>query len=446
MSLDKNSTGLNPPIGAPQELTQWFLTGMRPDVPDQVGLEHEKFLYRKHDGTPVRFEGVDGIRAVLEGFEDFGYQPIRDGQGGALIAEQRGGETITTEPGGQFELSGKPHPTARAAHADNLKHLAELGSIVRKHAIGIAFLGCRPFGARSAMPWMPKLRYQAMRTSLGARGAFAPDMMLSTATGQVNLDYHDEADVARKVTIGARISPLLVAMYANSPIFDGRATGYMSWRSHIWSEVDVTRTGYPDCICDGNFTFTRYVDWALDAPMLFLRRAGEYLMPALTFRQFLAQGYQGEAALQSDWEDHLSTMFPEVRVKRTIELRAADCVSPALTGALLALARGLLYDAQALEEVGRMLPALRPVELRAAHADAQRRGLGAQYGTASTAALAKELVALAAAGLRRLDPLDGRLLEPLAALVATGASPAEQVLRRFEKEKNPEVFLEDYGM
>src|SRR5262249_15734662 len=239
-------------------------------------------------------------------------------------------------------------------------------------------LGYRPGGTVAEMPWMPKRRYEAMRETLGRRGRLALDMMLMTATGQVSYDWSDEADCARKVVAVAKLAPLMVALCANSPLVRGMPSGFMSYRSHVWSDVDPARCGYLRSMFDGSFSYRAYVEWALDAPLLFLRREGNYLKPELTFRQLLSHGYKGEPALYSDWVDHLSTLFPEVRIKKVIEVRGADCVPPESTGALAALWRGILYDRAALEEAENLIPRLSFEQHLEFHALAQRHGLSAQ--------------------------------------------------------------------
>jgi glutamate--cysteine ligase len=209
----------------------------------------------------------------------------------------------------------------------------------------------------------------------------------------------------------------------------------------VWNEVDPARCGYPQAMLDGSFSYRAYVEWALDAPLLFLRRAGQYLAPKLTFRQFLAQGYDGQPALHSDWVDHLSTLFPEVRLKKIVEIRAADGNDVEMTGALAALMRGILYDGRAREDATRLLPTLTPDQHRELHASAQRDGLSAKLGEASLADYAQGLVQIAAGGLKRLGGDDGALLEPLREVAASRRSPAVDVLEYFEKEKRPEVFL-----
>lgn len=435
MSLDGRQS--EAPLTSLEGLEETFRTAERREGHGLIGLEHEKFLLLGSKATT--YDGPAGVGALLQRFADDGWTPVREAPELPIIALSRGATTISLEPGGQFELSGAPHPTARAAHQENLAHLERLAH--HTHALGlrVVTLGYRPFDRLGDMPWMPKSRYGAMRTTLGARGSHALNMMLMTATGQVSLDWRDEADCARKVTASARLTPVTVALFANSPIVEGRPSGLQSFRSRVWNDVDPARCGTPGFMLDGAFSYRRYLDWVVEAPLLFLRRGGRYLTPALTFRQLVAQGFEGRPALQSDWVDHLSTMFPEVRLKRVLEIRSADANDGPMTGALAALFRGLLYDRQALDgalELTRAVPRVH----RELHLAAQRDGLRAEAGGLSVLQLARETVALAREGLRRLDPDDATLLEPLEALVARGRSRAEDVLESFARRASDETF------
>ncbi len=432
MSLDRAQPDAQP-LSSVDELVGFFRAAERPIARHWVGLEHEKFIYPNGSTEPVPYEGERGISAVLKGLQAFRFQPFRESPSGPVIALTRGKSTISLEPGGQFELSGAPAPTARAVHQENVSHLNEVKTVCRELGLRLVALGYRPFGTVSQMPWMPKTRYQAMRETLSKRGPLALDMMLMTATGQVSFDWADEADCSRKVTAAARLSPLVVALYANSPIVRGQDSGLMSYRSHVWTQVDPARCGYLPSMIDGSFSYRAYVEWALDAPLLFLRRAGQYLRPELTFRRLLKEGFQGEPALYSDWVDHLSTLFPEVRIKRVLEIRGADCVSSELTGALAALFRGILYQPSALSEAERLLPRLSYAEHLELHREAGRNGLRGRFKNQELAKLCQELVGIAERGLKRLDASDSPLLQPLAAVAAEGRSPAERVLETWRR-------------
>lgn len=445
MSLDSKQTE-DRPISAASELVEFFRSAERAEGPTLIGLEHEKLILPAGGTTAVPYEGPHGIGALMRGFAQFGWAEFREKEGAPVIAMQRGHATLSLEPGGQFELSGSPFQTAREAHAENLQHIDELRQVMGPLGLRAVALGYRPFQTLADMPWMPKSRYQMMRESLGARGSMAHNMMLMTATGQVSLDWRDEADCARKVMASARISPLLVALYANSPIVEGKPVPYQSFRSRVWHDVDSARCGYPTSMLDGTFSYASYVEWASSAPLLFLRRNGQYLRPSMTFGQLLENGYEGKPAQYADWVDHLSTLFPEVRIKKVLEIRAADCNGAAMTGALGALMRGALYDDTALGELSSLMPPLSPVEHRALHAATQKEGLQAKLGAGTVADYAREFVDIAARGLQRIDPLDLPVLAPLLEVAASGHSPAVKVEAAFKRESDPAKFLSQFEL
>ena len=427
MSLDAALSD-SPVLSSEDELVAWLARAERPNGPGLVGLEHEKLLFRGSDGGPVPYEGPTGVGAVFEGLARLGWQPYREEPQLPVIAATRGQATLSLEPGGQFELSGAPQTTAQAAHQENLVHLDELGRVAGPLGLGGATLGYRPFGTLADQPWMPKRRYSVMRDSLGARGALAHHMMLMTATGQVSLDWQSEADCARKLTLAARAAPLFVALFANSPLMEGRPTGFLSWRSRVWTQVDPARTGYPPGYVDGTFSYRGYVQWAVEAPLLFLRRGGQYLTPRLRFKDLLAHGFEGQPARESDWVDHLSTLFPEVRLKRVLEFRSADACSPAMTGGLAAALRGLLYAPTALGDGLALLPARSAAEHQELHTLAAREGLAGRWQGRALGGWVGELLAIARQGLVALGDDAPSLLEPLVEVAATGQSPAVHVL------------------
>ncbi|HZN94456.1 MAG TPA: glutamate-cysteine ligase family protein [Myxococcales bacterium] len=444
MSLD-TARAAETPVTGMADLLSYFRTAERPRAEHRLGLEHEKllFLSGSRPPAPVPYEGPRGVGALL-GALGPSYAPFRERPDGPAIALQRGALTVSLEPGGQVELSGTPARTARELHEENVQHLDELGKAAARLGITVAALGYRPFGVTGEMPWMPKTRYRLMRTSLGERGRLALDMMLMTATGQVSLDWADEADCARKVCATARVAPLMVALYANSPLVRGAPSGLLSFRSRVWSDVDPARCGYLPSMIDGTFSYQSYVEWALDAPLLFLRRGGEYQPVQMTFREFMARGHEGKPATSADWVDHLSTLFPEVRIKKVMEVRGADCVSAPQTAALAALWRGLLYDPQALGEVERLLPPLSFFEHQEFHREAGKLGLKATLRGSPVSALAGELVQIARGGLQRLDPEDAPLLDVLLELVESGRSPAERVLEAWERDRDPAALVERF--
>ena len=446
MSLDRAPTE-DEVLTSADALVQVFRSAERPRPEHRLGLEHEKFLYPVEDPpTPVPYEGPRGIRTLLGLLEAKGYAPFRDAPDAPPIALTRDQHTLSLEPGGQFELSGSPARTARAVHAENLEHARLLTGAAAQLGLVPVTLGYRPYGTTRDIPWMPKKRYQVMRQTLPVRGTLALDMMLMTCTGQVSLDWASEGDCARKVTATARLSPLLVALFANSPLVQGTPSGWMSYRSHVWSDVDPTRCGYFPRMLDGTFDYRAYVDWALQAPLLFLRRNGSYATPALTFGELLAGGYEGQPARRSDWTDHLSTLFPEVRIKQVMEVRGADSVPLEMTAGLPALWRGLLYDEASLDAALGLVPRLSFAEHLAFHEEAQRNGLRGKLRRTSLAAMALEMIRVARAGLQHLDPADLPLLEPLEARARSGRSPAEDVLDAARQETSPARLLARFAL
>ncbi len=440
MSLDRAPTDVRT-LGSVQDLVDTFRVAEKPRAEFRVGLEHERFVYPRGSSQPVGYSGAKGIGALLAALEPAGYRPFRDVPDGPTIALTKQRLTVSLEPGGQVELSGSPFRTAREAHAESLQNAADLrGAAASLGMVPVCF-GYRPWGTTADMQWMPKARYAAMRQTLSSRGRLARDMMLMTCTTQVSLDWEDEADCARKVTVAARLAPLLVALYANSPLVDGQPVGWQSYRSRVWNEVDPLRCGYFPALVDGSFSYRAYVDWALDAPLLFLRRGGRYESPDLTFRALLEHGWGGAPALASDWTDHVSTLFPEVRIKSVLEVRSADSGSVATAGALAALWRGLLYDSRALEDAERLVPRLSFAEHLAFHAEAQLHGLHGTLRGTPLVELARDLVRVGREGLLRLDPEDASLLDPLEETARSGRSPADVVLAAHAKDPAPAALL-----
>lgn len=442
MSLDLKRAA-SEPITSVDTLVAGFRSAEKPHGALRLGLEHEKLLFPVGGDSPVPYEGSSGVGALLSRLAPDGYIPFRETPESPVIALQQaqGAATISLEPGGQFELSGSPFVTAREAHAENLAHLAQVKAAAGELGLRLVTLGYRLTGTTASMPWMPKSRYLVMRRTLPERGRLALNMMLMTATGQVSLDWTDEADCVRKTVVVARLAPIMNALYANSPLVEGKPSGYLSFRNRVWDEVDPTRCGYLPAFFDGSFSYRAYVEWAMDAPLLFLRRQGQYLHPKLTFRQLLRDGFEGQPADLDDWTDHLSTLFPEVRLKKVIEVRGADCGNAGMTGALAALWRGILYDVTALDEAERLLPKLTYAEHLAFHDTARREGLEGRLGSQELYRLAEEMVGIARRGLLRLDAADAPLLDPLAEVAASKRSPAAVLLEAWAKDPRPETVL-----
>lgn len=403
----------------------------------RIGLEHEKILVDKTTLGPVPYDGPRGIRAVLERLGRFGLAPFLED--GHPIAMSRDGLLVSLEPGGQTELSGRPSTSIAAIHAENAHHIAQVRAIGAELGLVPLGVGYRPFGRLEAMPWMPKRRYLAMRAYLARAGSFGHQMMLMTGSTQASLDWCDEDDLAARVRAAASIASIVGALYANSPIADGADSGYASFRMHVWSEVDRTRCGLLPMFFDGRFSYRRYVEWALDVPVIFVRRGGQYLdAGGRTFRDLVRKGLDGGFPTVADWDDHMTTVFTEVRVKRVLEVRSADAGDLALSAALPALLKGLLYDRDGMAACVSATRRLRFEQRVALHEEAARHGLAARAGRARLLDLARDLVGAARAGLRRQDPSETRFLEPLEEISSSGRTRADVVARECLR-RGPEV-------
>jgi glutamate--cysteine ligase len=434
MSLDRPPERQEP-ITRFDQLEDYFRLGEKPPEHHRVGMEHEKI--GMVDGTllPIPYAGPHGIGELLERMPRFGFTPFRED--GHAIAALQGTLSISLEPGGQLELSGRPFVCCHDLDQELRRHLAivhALGAELGHRWLGV---GYRPFGSVADAQWMPKGRYRRMADFLSRTGDLALDMMTMTATVQANYDYRDEADMARKMRGATAISPLVTALFANSPLREGKDSGYLSFRSEVWRRVDPLRCGPRPEVFEPGFGYAAYAAWALDVPTIFLRRKGAYVDPGgLTFRQLVDVGYAGERVTTSDWEDHLSTLFPEVRLKRVIEVRGADVGTRDMCVALPALWKGLLYDHEALAAAEALVP-LAFAERLALHEQVARVALRARVGTHLVLDLCRELVDLAAAGLSRRGRCgtdEVRFLEPLREILADGRCPAEIALARLNGE------------
>ncbi len=369
---------------------------------------------------------------MLHALEGRGYALTHDGP--HVIGAGRDGEEITLEPGLQMELSAPPLATAVACRDLLRRHIGELSTLAEP--LGMRFIagGFRPFGRLDDIPWLPKRRYDIMRVYLPRQGSLGHDMMKRTATVQVNLDFYDEADAAAKMRTAMGITSIVTAMWAASPITEGRANGHKSYRAAVWLDMDDSRCGLLPAAFEPGFGFAAYAEWAADVPMFFLARGGQYLpLDGLTFRRFMREGYQGEKATMGDWELHLSTLFPEVRLKKTIELRGADAGPLPFIEGLAALWRGLLDDPEACAAAYALVDGRSFAERLALRREVPRAGLGARLGNRPIAELAVELCTIARAGLLRLPggAADAPLLDPIAAYARAGRCPADDMLDDF---------------
>jgi len=436
---DSQSNDLEP-IGNVRTLVENLASGCRPAEDWKIGTEHEKFAFRLDDLQPVPYEGEHGIGVLLERLAaNYAWTPDREGD--HVIALKRDGCSITLEPGGQFELSGALLDNLHQTCNEVNSHLAEVRAMAEPMGLGFLGLGFHPSAKREDIPWMPKARYRIMREHMPRVGSLGLDMMTRTCTVQVNLDFSSEADMAAKFRVGLALQPIATALFANSPFLEGRPSGYLSYRSHIWTDTDPQRTGQLPFVFEDGFGFERYVDWMLDVPMYFVRRDGRYIDAAgQSFRDFLAgklPALPGERPTLADWDDHLTTAFPEVRLKKFLEMRGADGGPWKRLCALPAFWVGLLYDAGSLDACQRLIADWSTDELAKLREDVSREGLRAEIHGRSVHNIARDLLELARNGLRNRKRLNAAgddetgFLEPLHATVESGRTPADKLLELY---------------
>jgi glutamate--cysteine ligase len=422
-----------------------FTNAFTPEALWRVGTEAEKFGVLSESGQPIAYEGSRGVARTLALLEElFGWYPVREHEGGPIISLERGGESITLEPGGQVELSGAPHASLHDSAREWENHLAELNQVGERLGITWLGLGFHPFAQQSELPWVPKLRYAVMREYLPTRGKLGLDMMRRTCTVQANLDYSSESDALRKLRVSLRLSPIVTAMFANSPLVEAQLTGERSHRARVWLDTDPDRAGLLPFMWEKKASFESYVEWALDVPMFLVKRGGRVVHnTGQTFRAFMRDGFSGTEATAADWIMHLGTLFPEVRLKKTIELRGADCLPRALVPALPALAKGLLYDGKALADAEALAERIAPAEAEAVRAKIADDGLAAVLHERPLRDWAEDVLDIARAGLRRLmviDPESGRdesvYLEPLADLIERNLTPADALIEKLDRSAN----------
>jgi glutamate--cysteine ligase len=427
------------------QLLHTFTTYGNPRSRWRVGGEFERALVRP-DGRPVGYAEPDGIRWVLDTLHQVqpGWTPEAEAGSDLPIALLRpDGSSITLEPGGQVELSGAPHLTCAELGAELDENRQALLQMAEGRPLRWIAAGFTPFASVDDIEWMPKGRYRVMREYLPTRGDLGTWMMKGTCSVQCNYDFADEQDAAEKVRLTAGVASLTTAMFANSPLVGGEPSGFLSFRGHIWTRTDPDRTGFPPGLRE-DFSFERWVDYLLDVPMMFYKIDGRWI-PAhgRSFRSWMAEGVDGRFPTLKDWDLHQTSVFPEVRIKRTIEVRGADAVSAELAVAFCALFEGLLYDDRARDEALQLVAELgRHGDRDSRFAEACRAGLEGEIGGRRISAWAEELCALGAAGLARWRPVDRPLLDPLLAQVETGRSPGARLLDLCQGNASPAALLD----
>ena len=429
-----------PVLTDPRQLVEWMTSGGRAKDQWRIGTEHEKFGFHTDTFQPLPYAGPRGIQAVLSGLsEKFGWQGVYEGTN--IIALKKDDCSITLEPGGQLELSGglldNLHQTCHEVNT----HLAEVKQVAEPMGIGFIGLGFHPTASRDDIEWMPKGRYEIMRNYMPKVGQLGIDMMKRTCTVQVNLDFSDEADMVAKLRASLALQPIATALFANSPFVDGQPSGYLSYRSHVWTDTDPDRTGTLPWVFESGMGFERYVDWMLDVPMYFVQRQGRYIDAAgQSFRDFMAGRLAvlpGEYPVLADWEDHLTTAFPEVRLKRFLEMRGADGGPWRRLCALPAFWVGLLYDQANLDHCLSLTKDWSTQDHDTLRSDVARFGLKATLHGRSVRELAEECVAMARSGLAKRQRLtgsgdhEGGFLVALEEVVDRGTTPAEEKLTAY---------------
>jgi glutamate--cysteine ligase len=430
-------------IESREDLLATFAKGEKPADQWRIGTEHEKFVFRCSDHGAPSYDEPGGIRDLLAALTDYGWQPVVEG--GNVIALTGPDGAVSLEPAGQLELSGAQREHLHQTCAEAGRHLAQCKAVGEQLGLCFLGLGMWPDKARSDLPVMPKGRYRIMLDYMPKVGSLGLDMMLRTCTIQTNLDYASEADMARKFRVGLALQPLATALFANSPFTEGRPNGFLSFRSHIWSDTDPDRTGMLPFVFEDGFGYERYLDYALDVPMYFVFRDGRYLdVAGQSFRDFLdgrLPGLPGEKPRVSDFTDHLSTIFPEVRLKSFLEMRGADGGPWSKICALPALWVGLLYDEAALAAAWDEVKGWSLAERQRLRDSVPKEGLKARTPAGeSLRELGQRILAIAEAGLNARARLNSSgdnesgFLDPLREVLASGRTPAERLLERYEGE------------
>ena len=427
------------PIESKAQLVADLESAVKPKSRWRIGTEHEKFAFRLSDHRRVPHDGPDGIGAILNGLTRFGWEPISED--GHVIALSMGKCAITLEPGGQFELSGEPLDTIHETCREVNTHLDQVREVCGEIGVGMLGLGFDPEWRREDIAWMPKGRYVIMSKQMQRVGTLGLDMMKRTCTVQANLDFLDEADMVEKFRISQALQPIATALFANSPFTEGKPNGFLSYRSHVWTDTDPARCGMLPFVLEDGFGFERYVDYLLDVPMYFVYRDGRYIdVAGQSFRDFMAgrlEGFEGQTPYMGDWADHMTTSFPEVRLKKYIEMRGADSGPWARICALPALWTGLLYDDDAQAAAWDLVKDWTIAEQEQLRADVPRNGLKARFRDTDVRSLSRRMLEIARHGLARRERLDSAgndetgFLNDLQEIVESGITPAERMLQAY---------------
>lgn len=435
------------PIEDRNQLVAHLESGAKPRSAWRIGTEHEKFAFDAKTLRRLPYEGPHGIKALLEGFFRYGWEPIKEGE--TLIGAVKGKGAISLEPGGQLELSGAPLETIHQTCDEVHEHLREAKTICTEIGAGLLGLGFDPKWRREDVPWMPKGRYKIMREYMTKKGTLGHDMMLRTCTVQVNLDFSSEADMVKKLRVALALQPVASALFANSPFTEGKPNGYLSYRQHIWTDTDPDRTGLIPFAFQSGMGFERYVDYALDVPMYFVYRGGKYIdVSGQSFRAFLEgklPGLPGVRPTLSDWADHLTTLFPEARLKKYLEMRGADGGRWRSLCSLPALWVGLLYDQTALDAAWDMVKDWSAAERAALHGAVPKEGFRARFRDETVRDLALRVLAVAREGLKsrarndRIGQDETAFLNDIQTAAENGTTFADELLDAYKTRWNGNI-------
>ncbi|MGN6148453.1 MAG: glutamate--cysteine ligase [Rhizomicrobium sp.] len=444
MSIPQSAGG---PIRGKADLIEHLSSGSKPREQWRIGTEHEKFVYDLKTLKPVPYEGANGIRALLEGMTRFGWQPVKEGEN--IIGGTQNNASISLEPGGQFELSGAPLKTVHETCAEVNTHQEQVREICKELGLGVLGLGFAPDWTLDEVPIMPKGRYKIMRDYMPKVGGYGREMMFRTCTVQVNLDFASEADMVKKFRVGLALQPVSTALLANSPFRVGKPNGFLSYRSHIWTDVDNARAGMLPWVFDEGMSFERYVDYALDVPMYFLYRDGKYIdMAGKSFRHFLEHKIPDVKNIEptmADWADHLTTIFPEVRLKKFLEMRGSDAGAWRRICGMPALWVGIYYDQVALDAAWDMVKDWTAEERQAMRDSVPRLAFKTPFRDTTVGELAQRMLDISSEGLKRRAALDAGgmsedgFLNPLRELVSRGQTRAEDLLAHYHGSWNRDI-------
>ncbi len=428
------------PITSKADLVDYLAKGSKPKSEWRIGTEHEKFGFDLKTHAPLPYEGKPGIRAVLEGLQRFGWEGIFEGPN--IIGLTQDGAAISLEPGGQLELSGAPLKSIHETCGEVNTHLEQVSQVAGEIGADFMGLGFHPTARIEDVPMMPKGRYGIMRSYMPRVGGLGLEMMFRTCTIQVNLDFSSEADMVKKFRVGLALQPVATALFASSPFREGRPNGFLSYRSHVWTDVDNARSGMLPFVFEDGMSFERYVDYALDVPMYFVYRDGRYHdVAGRSFRDFMARklpGLEKTEPTMADWADHLTTIFPEVRLKKFLEMRGADGGLWQRICALPALWVGIYYDQTALDAAWDMVKDWTAEERSAMRESVPKLGLKTPFRDTSMQTLAARMLEISRAGLRaraKTDSMGGTeegFIEPLFQIVESGKTRAEYLLDKYE--------------